>query len=486
MKIKRFIVILISAILALSAMAFASCGEETSPKERTLESIIVSGGFKTDYTEGQNFDPDGMIVTAKYSDETTEKVNAYTFTPNGALTVNDKTVTVSYTEGGVTRTCTVNIKVTAQSKPEPEAELASVEITTLPAKTEYKAGESFDPAGMVVTASYTKGKASAAVTGFTFSPSGALTSDVNVITISYTEDGVTKTTTVGITVTEEVVKNLSSIAITKAPDKTDYVAGEWFDITGMEVTAYYDDESSAVVTDYTTKPGHGNFASMALREDDGDSDKEVTISYTENGVTKTAVQDITVTPATAEAPAKLRNGDRYEAEYAAEIVGTNANGKPGFVRGDKNCIGGMARTGNYVTFKVVSDKAESGVTMTVCLAAMNTTTDGKTYEHRETAFDDVYRLSVNGTELLQGPDLKFGFEGKKDQWFDWVEVELTIDLIEGENVIKFTVPDLPDYAPDDTIPGDYSLYIGSNFNYISFKTESASLTYVPEFGHSRW
>ena len=34
------------------------------------------------------------------------------------------------------------------------AELSSIEITTPPTKTEYVAGEKFDPTGMVVTAKY--------------------------------------------------------------------------------------------------------------------------------------------------------------------------------------------------------------------------------------------------------------------------------------------------------------------------------------------
>lgn len=44
---------------------------------------------------------------------------------------------------------------------------------------------------------------------------------------------------------------LAGIEITKMPDKTDYVAGETFDDTGMVVTATYKDGATKVVTDYT-------------------------------------------------------------------------------------------------------------------------------------------------------------------------------------------------------------------------------------------
>ncbi|WP_206460085.1 S-layer homology domain-containing protein [Anaerovorax sp. IOR16] len=44
---------------------------------------------------------------------------------------------------------------------------------------------------------------------------------------------------------------LDHIAVTKAPDKTSYNVGETFDSTGMEVTAYYSDNTSKVVTGWS-------------------------------------------------------------------------------------------------------------------------------------------------------------------------------------------------------------------------------------------
>lgn len=77
--------------------------------------------------------------------------------------------------------------------------LTGIAITTPPTKTAYKAGETFDPAGMVVMATYSNG-ATLTSPSYTFSPAGALTAGDTAITVSYTEGGVTKTATQAITV----------------------------------------------------------------------------------------------------------------------------------------------------------------------------------------------------------------------------------------------------------------------------------------------
>ncbi len=78
--------------------------------------------------------------------------------------------------------------------------LTEIAVTTEPKKTAYKAGETFDPAGMVVTATYSNG-ATLTSPAYTFSPAGALAADDTAITITYTEGGVTKTAAQAISVT---------------------------------------------------------------------------------------------------------------------------------------------------------------------------------------------------------------------------------------------------------------------------------------------
>jgi hypothetical protein len=79
-----------------------------------------------------------------------------------------------------------------------------------------------------------------------------------------------------------VAKALSSIAVTTPPTDTSYTSGQAFDPTGMVITATYSDSSTAVVTAYTYSP-----ATLT-------ASGNVTITYVENGVTKTATQAVTV------------------------------------------------------------------------------------------------------------------------------------------------------------------------------------------------
>lgn len=68
--------------------------------------------------------------------------------------------------------------------------LASIAIITPPDKTQYRPGQTFNPTGMTVRATYSNG-ATAVATGWTYSPSGALAEGTESVTILYTEGGVT-------------------------------------------------------------------------------------------------------------------------------------------------------------------------------------------------------------------------------------------------------------------------------------------------------
>lgn len=94
---------------------------------------------------------------------------------------------------------------------------------------------------MIVTASYNNGLKEE-VTDYKTSE---ITdeSGTQIIEISYGG----KTTYVAV---EVIGKSVESISVTKAPLKSSYVIGSDFDTTGMELTAYYNDGTSKVVTDY--------------------------------------------------------------------------------------------------------------------------------------------------------------------------------------------------------------------------------------------
>lgn len=77
-----------------------------------LEHItITTPPTKTSYYAGESFDAAGMVVTAAYSNGATLIVGGYTVTPE-TLALNDESVTISYTEAGVTKTATQAVSVT--------------------------------------------------------------------------------------------------------------------------------------------------------------------------------------------------------------------------------------------------------------------------------------------------------------------------------------------------------------------------------------
>ena len=77
---------------------------------KTLDSIAVTTPpTKTAYREGEDFNPAGMVVTATYTDSTTAPVVLYTVTDGTAMAAGKTSVTISYTEGGVTKTATQTI-----------------------------------------------------------------------------------------------------------------------------------------------------------------------------------------------------------------------------------------------------------------------------------------------------------------------------------------------------------------------------------------
>ena len=157
-----------------------------------------------------------------------------------------------------------------------------IEVTTKPTKTSYLAGDSFNSAGMVVTASYGTGQAvlaTAEVSGYSVSPS-VLTDGTTSVTITYSEGGETCTTTLAVTVTHR----LSAIAVTTKPNKLTYEYGDTLATAGMVVTASYSDSQTKTVTSYSCSPT--TFSTVG--------NQVVTVSYTENGVTQTATFNVTV------------------------------------------------------------------------------------------------------------------------------------------------------------------------------------------------
>ena len=240
--------------------------------DKELDRIeITTNPDKMEYEVGETFDKTGMVVTAIYTDASQEIITEYTYEPTGSLTKNDNKITVTYQEKNAVLNITVN-------EPVPEKTLEKIEITTNPNKMEYLVGEVFDKTGMVVTAIYSDASQET-ITEYEYAPTGELTTNDNLITISYQG----KMAILSITVREETPpakKTLQKIEITSQPNKLTYNEGEKFDPTGMIVKGIYSDNSDIILSNYDYSP-KGNLTK---------NDTAVIITY--QG--KTATVNITV------------------------------------------------------------------------------------------------------------------------------------------------------------------------------------------------
>ena len=176
--------------------------------------------------------------------------------------------------------------------------LTGITLNTENVKKSYILGEALDLTGLVVTANYSDGN-NAAVTDYTASPANGAQLNLgnNEITITY--QGQSAKFNVA-------VKQAQSIILNTTNAKTVYEQGEALDTTGLVVTVIYSDNSSAVVTDYTTNPANGTVLTEI-----GSFKVKVTVS------TIFQSYDITVNKATKKA---------WTAEEA-QIMSDNLNGQ---------------------------------------------------------------------------------------------------------------------------------------------------------------
>ena len=126
----------------------------------------------------------GMVVEALYTNGVVCTITGYTVSPM-SLTDNVTTVIVSFAEAGIIRTVGQEVAVLPI--------LAGIEIASAPDKTQYFYLESFDSTGMVVNAIYSNGFKES-VPGFTCQETTFNAIGTHEVIISYTKDGITKTT----------------------------------------------------------------------------------------------------------------------------------------------------------------------------------------------------------------------------------------------------------------------------------------------------
>lgn len=171
--------------------------------------------------------------------------------------------------------------------------LNKLTIATPATKLVYNVGETLDLTGLVVNAVYSDGVTPTTDAGILYTANPANTTQLTTagkqtVELSFTDNGVTKTTSFTVT-----VKGLESIKVKTMPTKTAYEIGEDFETAGLVVDAvYYDGTARTTVQNVT--PVSVTPADGTTFMDSGK--KTITVSYTDptSSVTKDTTFTVTV------------------------------------------------------------------------------------------------------------------------------------------------------------------------------------------------
>ena len=202
-----------------------------------ISKIDITAPSKTQYNHGECLDLTGGNIKVTYENgtEETRTMTIAMITESDGSTVNmspttydntnkvSKTLKIEYTEDGKTGTVNYPIEIINSLK--------SISLNGTP-KTSYNVNESLET-GLSITVNRENGDAETIsvtpdmISGFDTTTEGSKTA-----TISYTENGVTKTTNLNYTVADSV----TGITLKTKPSKTEYKYQEPLDITGGKIT----------------------------------------------------------------------------------------------------------------------------------------------------------------------------------------------------------------------------------------------------------
>lgn len=175
MKMKSFAVRLLCTVLAIftafTAVPMSSAaGEEPQP-----EIEIASMPSKTEYYIGEMLDTSGLVLNVVNPDGSVETVTGgFVCNPTVFETSGVQEVTVNY-EG---LSCSFKVSVL-------KASLSKITVNTLPKKTVYQVGETFDKTGMTVNVTYSSGKVAVVSAGFSCEPTKFNSVGVQTVTVHY-------------------------------------------------------------------------------------------------------------------------------------------------------------------------------------------------------------------------------------------------------------------------------------------------------------
>ncbi|MBD5131383.1 MAG: hypothetical protein HDT28_02135 [Clostridiales bacterium] len=280
MKAKRIIAIVAVFCVSLFASALVACGKRDLPDQDTPVTYTVTFDYNYDGAPNSGVYKTETVDEGKTVPKPADPTRGGGYVFDGWST--DKAINTSWSFSTV---ITADVRLYAQwtGSGSQEKTLSGIIVTSNPTKTAYTVGDELDITGLIVTANYSDNTSatvpvsSSMLSGFDMNKSG-----VQTVTVTY--EG--KTATFDITVTSD--RALSSIEITQNPTVTEYMVGEDLDLTGLVVTAVYDNNTDRVIN-VTLDMVSGYDKTAAGKQ-------TLTVTYTEDGVTKTADFEVTVTP----------------------------------------------------------------------------------------------------------------------------------------------------------------------------------------------
>ncbi len=169
-----------------------------------LAGLIISiNPDKTNYLESEDFDKTGMIVKAVYSDGSQKEITNYTVENGENLQENQESISITYSEGSITKK--INVEIIVEKGEDVEnVILLEIQISQNPDKTNYVEGENFDKTGMIVKAIYSDNSVKE-ITNYIIENGEDLKEIDKTVTISYTENNIKKEVNVSVIVEKEQI-----------------------------------------------------------------------------------------------------------------------------------------------------------------------------------------------------------------------------------------------------------------------------------------
>lgn len=261
-------------ITEIPASCFANCSKITEiaiPASVTsigksaffwtsLKNLVISDGVQA--IDAQAFYGTQVTNVSIPASVTSIGENAFKTSTTTNISLNKKINEISGSPWGASGTITWLIRATR------------LEVTHMPTKSRYFVGETFDSAGLVITAYYND-NTSEQVTGYTLSSPDMSVYGNKTVTVTFDE----KTVDFNI-----LVVDISGIEVKTMPTKVEYQKGDVFDTTGLSILVKYTDGTSETKTTGFEVSG---FDSSSVGE------KTITVTYkTHTATFKVTVYDL--------------------------------------------------------------------------------------------------------------------------------------------------------------------------------------------------